>query len=205
MIRHVVYSMAVVSFAAAPAAGQVIGLPVINNGVATGINIGADVGFSGAEYFSGGGTAFGVHASVGFGSLGVSAAMSRFTPKSGDAVFAPGASATWRLIGGPLVPFRITMQGGVSRWTVAGTDYVHVPLSIGLSATIPNPAFAIKPWIAPRIDILGDQETTKGHFGVSGGIDLAFLSGISVRAAYDRLSLNGSHPGIFSLGLGFAP
>jgi len=205
MIHRVLLTIGVVTCAAVPAAGQVLGLPVINNGVVTGIKVSADVGFSSAEYFSGGGTAIGARVSVGVGFVGVSAAVSRFTPKNGDAVFAPGASATWRLIGGPLVPFRITLQGGASRWTIAGTDYVHVPLSIGLSATIPNPAFAIKPWIAPRIDILGDQVNTKAHFGISGGIDLAFLSGISVRAAYDRVSPGGSHQSIFSLGLGFAP
>lgn len=205
MIRRALFTFGFVACAAVPARGQVLGLPVVNNGTATGINIGADVGFSNAEYFSGGGTAVGARASVGLGFFGVSAAISRFTPKTGDAVWAPGAAATLRLIGGPLVPFRITMQAGASRWTVAGTDYVHVPISIGLSATIPNPAFAIKPWIAPRIDILGDQANTNGHFGISGGIDLAFLNGISVRAAYDRLSAGGSHPSIFSLGLGFAP
>ena len=118
---------------------------------------------------------------------------------------APGASATLRLLGGPLVPFRITLQAGASRWTVAGTDYVHVPISIGLSATIPNPAFAIKPWIAPRIDVLGDQANTNGHFGISGGIDLVLLNGLSVRAAYDRVNNGGSRPSIFSLGLGLAP
>jgi hypothetical protein len=205
MIRRVLMTLGIVASAGVAARAQVLGLPVVNNGAVTGISIGADVGFSNAEYYYGGGTAVGARASVGLGFFGVSAAISRFSPKTGDAVWAPGASATLRLIGGPLVPFRVTMQAGASRWTVAGTDYVHVPISIGFAATIPNPAFAIKPWIAPRIDIIGDAANTNGHFGISGGIDLSLLNGMSIRAAYDRVSLDGAHPSIFSLGLGFAP
>lgn len=209
MIRRALLTLGIVACASAPAAAQVLGLPVVNNGAPTGISIGADVGFSNVD--AGKGTAVGAHASIGLGFFGVSGMISRFAPSgSGDAVWAPGASATLRLIGGPLVPFRITMQAGASQWTLTGVKYTHVPLSIGLSATIPNPAFAIKPWIAPRLDYLHSSltsilNTSDVHFGVSGGIDLSLLNGMSIRAAYDRMSNGGAHPSIFSLGLGFAP
>jgi len=197
----------------ATARAQVIGLPVVNNGTSTGINIGADVGFTNAD--GGKGTAIGAHASVGIGFLGVTGMISRFAPNGGgDAIVAPGVAATMRLLGGPLVPFRITLQAGASRWTSFGTTYTHVPVSVGLSATIPNPAFAIKPWIAPRIDVVrwsstsiegGDVSDTQGHFGISGGVDIALLSGVTIRAAYDRVNgAAGSHPSILSLGLGFS-
>ena len=213
MIYRVLLAVGLVASAVAPASAQVIGIPVVNNGAATGVSIGADVGFASNDYF-GGGTAIGAHASAGIGFFGVSAMVSRFSPKSGDAIVAPGASATLRLLGGPLVPFRITMQAGVARWTYAGATDLHIPLSIGLSATIPNPAFAIKPWIAPRIDIShmsgpavegGFITNTGVHFGISGGIDVSLLNGISIRAAYDRVSVSGASPSIFSLGLGFTP
>ena len=209
MIRPALRTLGMLACATAPAAAQVLGLPVVNNGAATGLSVGAEVGFANAEYF-GGGTAIGGRASIGLGFFGVSAAISHFSPKGGNGTWAPGASATLRLLGGPLVPFRITMQAGASRWTLAGTDYVHVPLSIGLAATIPNPAIAIKPWIAPRIDYLHSSVTgiinpSDFHFGISGGVDVSLLSGLAIRAAYDQVSSGGSHPGIFSLGLGFAP
>src|ERR1019366_8106278 len=106
----------------APAAAQVLGLPVINNGAPTGISIGADVGFSNDD--AGKGTAVGAHASVGLGFFGVSGMLSHFAPSGGgDAIWAPGASATLRLIGGPLIPLRISMQAGASRWTVGGLQY----------------------------------------------------------------------------------
>ena len=205
MMRRVLLAFGIMAGASAPATAQVLGLPVVNNGAATGISIGVDAGFANDEYFGGGGSAVGARASVGLGFFGVSAAIARFAPKTGDAVWAPGASATLRLFGGPLVPFRVTLQAGASRWTLLGTDYVHVPISIGVSATIPNPAFAIKPWIAPRLDVIADAATTKGHFGISGGIDLSLLNGLMIRAAYDRVYLSDSRQSIFSLGLGFAP
>jgi hypothetical protein len=213
MIRRALLTLGIVACVTAPAAAQVLGLPVVNNGAPTGISIGADVGFSNDD--AGKGTAVGARASVGLGFFGVSGMISRFAPDGGgDAIWAPGVSATLRLIGGPLVPFRITMQAGASRWTEGNTDVLHVPVSIGLSATIPNPAFAIKPWIAPRIDLSNLSGTSiegesvsssSAHFGISGGVDLSFLNGMSIRAAYDRVSNGGLHPSIFSLGLGFAP
>ncbi|HEV8612363.1 MAG TPA: outer membrane beta-barrel protein, partial [Gemmatimonadales bacterium] len=95
----------------------------------------------------------------------------------------------------------------------AGSTIWHFPLSLGVALTIPNPVFSIKPWVAPRIDFsrtrtddafTGSHSSTDTHFGLSGGIDLGFLSGLSVRAMYDRLNAdNGVHPSVLSLGLGF--
>lgn len=209
MIRRTLVTLAVLAGFAVPARAQVLGLPVVNNGSPTGINIGADVGFANDDYF-GGGTGAGAHASVGLGFFGVTAMISHFSPKNGDGVWSPGGSAMLRLLGGPLVPFRVTMQAGVGRWSFGDVTYTHVPLSLGIAATIPNPALAIKPWIAPRIDILHSSETSvihpgDVHFGISGGIDFALLNGVSIRVAYDRVSSDGVHPSIFSLGLGLAP
>lgn len=207
MIHRALLVVTLAAGAVVPAAAQVLGMPVVNNGAPTGINIGADVAFANDAYF-GGGTGVGAHATVGLGFFAVTGAVSHFSPKSGDGVLAPGAAATLRLLGGPLVPFRITLQAGASQWTVSGVQTTHVPISLGLSATIPNPAFGLKPWIAPRYEVFhgsGNGTThTDWDFGISGGIDLSLLSGLMIRAVYDRASINDTHPGIFSLGLGFA-
>jgi hypothetical protein len=203
MIVRALSTFALVIGIAIPATSQVLGLPVVNNGAPTGITVNAEVGFTNSD--GGKGTAVGARASVGIGFLGVTGMISRFAPETGDAVYAPGVAATLRLLGGPLVPFRISAQAGASRWTVNGISTTHVPLSIGLSATIPNPAFAIKPWIAPRLDFVKIGSETDGHFGISGGIDLSLLSGLSFRVAYDRIDVGGAHPGIFGLGVGFTP
>lgn len=189
--------------AAAPVSAQVLGLPVVNNGVPTGLALGADIGF--ANEAAGKATTIGASAALGVGLAGVSVGVSRWNPETGDAVWSQGGAATVRLFGGPLVPFRITLQGGLARWEINDVSTTHVPVSIGLAATIPNPAFAIKPWIAPRLDYSRTAGDGTTHLGVSGGIELAMLNGFALRASYDRLFSDGVKPGIFAIGIGFAP
>jgi hypothetical protein len=206
MIRRALVVVSLAAVVAVPLSAQVLGIPVVNNGAPTGLTLGADVGFANDQYYGGGGTAVDARAALGLGFFGVSAAISHYSPKVGDGLWSPGAAATLRLLGGPLVPFRIMLQGGLAHWSVGGDHFTHIPVSIGLAATIPNPAFAIKPWIAPRLDMThSDAGGTSTEFGFSGGIDLSLLNGMAVRLAYDRVSNDGAHPSIFSLGLGFAP
>ena len=212
MIRRALLALGFVVAAVTPGAAQVLGLPVVNNGAPTGISLGAAVGFPNAAY--GSGTAIGARGAIGLGFFGVSAAISHYSPKVGDGVWSPGVAATLRLIGGPLVPFRITLQGGFGTWNATiitpqgpgSYRTTHVPVSLGLAATIPNPAFAIKPWVAPRVDVLHSSiGGTDTRFGISGGVDVSLLNGLAIRAAYDRRSEEGMNPSVFSLGLGFSP
>jgi hypothetical protein len=210
MIRRALLTLVLAASTIRTAAAQVLGIPVVNNGAPTGINIGADVGFSNADY--GKGTAVGGRAAIGLGFFGISAGISRWQSSAdgADAIWSPGGAATLRLLGGPLVPFRITMQAGVGHWSIGDVKFTHVPVSLGIAATIPNPAFAIKPWIAPRIDVLHNSggniiTGTDTHFGISGGVDIVLLSGLMIRGAYDRTSGDGGHPTLISFGLGFSP
>ena len=203
MFRRTVLAAAGLALVAiAPVSAQVLGLPVVNSGVPVGIQVAADVGIANADY--GKGTTVGASAAIGVGFFGVGVQASRYSPKVGDAVTATGFNASMRLVGGPLVPFRIMAMGGVAHWSVNSVGVTHIPLSVGLAATIPNPAFGIKPWIAPRLDMVRSSGHTDSNFGISAGIDLAMLNGLSIRSAYDLLGLEGRKPGIFSIGLGFA-
>jgi hypothetical protein len=220
-MRRLVPALTVALLAAATTRGnaQVLGLPVVNNGVPTGIAFAADVGFANDD--AGKGTAIGASAAFGIGLLGVTASVARFDPENIDAITSGGLSATLRLFGGPLIPFRVLLQGGIAHWqqdlvSIEGPVKVkstRVPVSLGFAATIPNPAFAIKPWLAPRIDLVrtsreGGMETgsdTGSDFAIAGGIDLSMLNGLTLRAAYDRIFRNGSKPSVLSIGVGFAP
>lgn len=210
-VRALVLSLLGGALVSAPVAAQSLGLPVVNNGVGTGINLAVDVGFSNED--AGKATTIGGSATLGIGFVGVTGTIARYNPKVGDAIWAPGVSGSLRLLGGPLIPLRVVALAGVSHWKSSGNSFTHVPISLGIAATIPSPGFAIKPWIAPRIDFMrqvldgGDDITdgTDASFGISGGIELGLLNGMSIRAAYDRVSNNGLKPGIFSLGLGFKP
>lgn len=185
---------------------QVRGLPVMASGVATRPALGVDVGMANDD--AGGTTTLGASISSGFGPIALSGMVSRGAPFDGaDAVWGQALGVGIRLYGGPFVPFRVMVQSGVGFWSRGVIDHLHVPVAIGVSATIPNPAFAIRPWLAPRVSYqhasfqgTGDSDT---HAGLSGGIDLAFIGGLVVRAAYDREFVDGASPGVFSAGFSY--
>jgi len=187
----------------APLTAQVRGLPVVNSGFGVGASVGADVGF--ANDAAGTGTTVGANVATGVGILGISGAVSRGSVDD-KSIWSQGVAVSLRLFGGLLIPFRVTLQGGAAIWDEGIVDVMHVPVSLGLAAVIPNPAFAIRPWIAPRVDYLNttfeNSETSRTELGISGGIELGFLNGLTIRTAYDRLFVDGD-PGVFSVGLGF--
>jgi hypothetical protein len=199
---------------ARPAGAQVRGLPVYNSGVPRGIAIYGDVGFSNAD--AGKGTALGISGRAGFGPLGVSAILSTFNPDgpAGSDV-SVGGTLNFKLFGGPLVPLAVTLQGGIGYskpdiglLPTSKVTVLNFPVGVGFALTIPNPALAIKPWIAPRVDIVrlsasGDSKT-ETNFALGGGIELNMLGGFGVHAAYDRVFRDGGDPGVFGIGAHYA-
>lgn len=183
---------------------QVRGLPVVNNGVPTGVGLAADVGFANTD--AGKATTVGASAAIGLGFVGIGGAVSRTDPETGEAGWSQALSASLNILGGPLVPIRVTVMGGVGRWDNAGFTVTHIPVSLGISATIPAVALSIKPWVAPRYDRLSyENGNADNRFAIAGGIDFAMINGLSFRASYDRVFVDGLKPGILSIGIGFAP
>jgi hypothetical protein len=125
-----------------------------------------------------------------------------------------GATANYKVFGGPLIPLSVTLQGGIgySKPDVGilpgDESELRFPVGLGFALTIPNPALAIHPWIAPRVDIVrlsgGGLSDTETNFGVSAGVELNLLSGLGAHAAYDRVFLDGGDPGVFGLGAHYA-
>ena len=202
---------ALVPLAATPAAAQVRGIPVYNNGVPRGIGIYGDVGLPNDE--AGGGTAYAVTGKAGFGILGVTAMLSSYNPDGpADSDLSVGATANYRVFGGPLVPLAVSLQGGVGyakpETGLLPDDDVtqwRFPVGVGFALTIPNPALAIQPWLAPRLDIVrtsadGVDARTDTEFALSGGIELNLLNGLGVHAAYDAVFAEGGTPGVFGVG-----
>jgi hypothetical protein len=193
-----------------PAQAQVRGIPVYNSGIATGIALYGDIGFPNTE--AGKGTALAISGRAGFGSLGATAILSTFNPEGpGGSDLSAGASLNYKVFGGPLIPLSVTVQGGIGyskpeNGLLPGSEVneLRFPVGVGFALTIPNPALAIKPWIAPRIDIVrssgGGQSDTESHFGLGGGLELNLLSGVGVHAAYDRVFIDGGDRSVFGLG-----
>jgi hypothetical protein len=110
------------------------------------------------------------------------------------------------------VPLAVTLQGGIgySKPETGGVidleaSQLRFPVGVGFALTIPNPVLAIKPWLAPRLDIVrnsfenADAETDT-NFGLSGGLELNTLGGFGVHASYDAIFADGGTPGVFGVG-----
>jgi hypothetical protein len=187
------------------AVAQITGLPVVNSGIASGLTIGGEIGFPNTDY--GKGTAYGGRAALGLGPFGVSAVVAKYNPKGpGTFPTAYGLAANFKVFGGPLVPFSVTLQGGAERASDNSGKVYHFPVGLGIAVKIPNPALAIKPWIAPRLDVLyadpavGTTSTDK-NFGISGGVDFSLLGGLGFGVAYDRVFADNSlRPSTLSVG-----
>jgi hypothetical protein len=193
--------------------GQVRGIPVYNSGVSTGIAIYGDVGFPNQQ--AGKGTAFAVSGTAGFGPLGATAILSTFNPDGpGDSDVSVGATLNYKVFGGPLIPLSATLQGGIGyskpdTGLLPGADTeLRFPVGLGLALTIPNPALAIRPWLAPRVDLVrmsgGGTSRTETNFGLGGGLELNLLNGFGLHAAYDRVFTDGGDPSVFGMGAHYA-
>jgi hypothetical protein len=195
------------------AEAQVRGVPVYNSGIPSGIAVYGDIGFPNED--AGKGTALAVSGRAGFGPFGATAILSTFNPNGpGDNHVSVGATLNYKVFGGPLIPLSVTLQGGIgySKPDVGilpgDESELRFPVGMGFALTIPNPALAIHPWIAPRVDIVrlsgGGLSDTETNFGVSAGVELNLLSGFGAHAAYDRVFLDGGDPGVFGLGAHYA-
>ncbi|MBA3894280.1 MAG: hypothetical protein H0X69_11410 [Gemmatimonadales bacterium] len=202
---------AVLGGRAASLEAQVRGIPVYNAGVPRGVGVYADVGFPNDE--AGGGTAYAVTGRGGFGPFGATAMLSSYNPDGpGDADLSVGATLNYRVFGGPLVPLAVTLQGGIGYakpdvGALPDDDVTELrfPVGVGLALTIPNPVLAIRPWLAPRLDIVrvsadGAEAQTDSEFALSGGIELNTLGGFGLHATYDAIFAEGGTPGVFGVG-----
>ena len=83
-----------------------------------------------------------------------------------------------------------------------------MPVGVGVMLTIPTPGMAIKPWVAPRYDYsrvsAGGSSTSATEFGLGLGLDLAFLNGLGVRAAYDAVFADGTTLSTIGVGVTYA-
>jgi hypothetical protein len=195
-------------------AAQVRGIPVYNAAIPRGIGIYGDAGFPNDE--AGGGNAYAVTGRLGLGAFAATAMLSTYEPDgSPDSEISVGGTLNYRIFGGPLVPLSVTLQAGIGYAkpddqllpdeSLAEVSELRFPVGAGFALTIPNPALAIKPWLAPRLDIVqrspeGLDDETETEFGLSGGIELNMLNGLGVHASYDALFPDGGNPGVFGIG-----
>jgi opacity protein-like surface antigen len=129
-----------------------------------------------------------------------------------------GAALNYKLVGGPLIPLSVTLQGGAgySRNAIIAqpsgvathVTRLRMPIGLGIAMTLPNPVLAIKPWLAPRLDILRASSegasATSTAFAISGGIEFNLLSGLGLHTGYDWSRRDGITYGTFGVGVHYA-
>ncbi len=197
-----------------PAAAQVRGIPVYNSGVPTGVTLAGELGFPNSG--TGGGVAYGGSARFGFGPLGATAMVIESKPGGNGAKFLSfGGTANFKLLGGPLIPLSATLQGGIGYskntlvaqplGTTGDRTELRFPIGLGIALSLPNPVLAIKPWIAPRVDVIHVSTehvaVTTTAFAISGGIEFNLLNGLGLHTGYDWSRRDGITYGTFGVGL----
>jgi opacity protein-like surface antigen len=204
---------------AARAEAQVLGLPVNNSGIGTGVALYGDVGIPNDA--AGGGIAAGATVRAGFSRIGVTGSAAYYNPGGSelldvdDDLVSIGGTLNYRLLGGPLIPLSATLQAGAGYARIkraaaptADVDTVtqlRIPVGLGIAFSMPNPVLSIRPWIAPRVDIVRttvndlDPETNTA-FAVSAGVELNLLTGLGLHATYDWSGEEG-HPQTLGVGL----
>ncbi len=188
---------------AAAAGAQDAAVPVRNAGVTQGISVAADLGFGRLKRTGAAGDdrsrAIALGGSAGFGPVGIAIGVSRVTidPALGgnqsSSVLTGSAQVT--VFGGPLVPLKIVWQAGADRsLTNGGGSPWRGWAGLGAALSIPAAVLSIKPWIAPRLDYIGNRPVTGSRVktALSAGIDLGLLNGWGLRVGYDsRLGWSG--------------
>lgn len=188
--------LAVITLVAAPAAAQWLGMPVWNSPKGgTGVTISGDFGKPNDAY--GAGTAWGGRASLGLGTLTLTAGVASYQSDTigPDRVTSYGGQADFRLIGGSLLPVAVNLQASAARTTeveVGKGGQTYVMGAVGLSVPLPTPGISIEPYLSPGIRYrnFGTNNGSSTKFGYTIGANMSFgLMG--AHFAYDHESLKG--------------
>jgi hypothetical protein len=203
-MKRVAVAVGLIAAGATPASAQWLGMPVWNspNG-GTGVTINADFGKPNEAY--GSGTAWAGRASLGLGTLRLTAGVATYKAEGIDPirVTSYGGRADFRVIGGSLLPVAVNLQAGAVRTTqVEGQGQTHVIGAVGFSTPLPTPIISIEPYVSPGIRYrnLGPTNGSSTEFGYVIGANLSFGM-FGAHFAYDReREEGGGSVGVFGLG-----
>jgi hypothetical protein len=154
---------------------------------------------------SGGGSAFGGRATLGLGTLSVTAGLDSYKPSGGTSGTSFGGDVAFRVIGGPLAPVKINIQGGAAH-TSANSGATVVTGAVGIGVPLPMPGISIEPYVSPGVrytkvnGLLGGSST---NFGFAIGANIGFGM-LGVHVAYDHSKLMGITQSIFGIGVHLA-
>src|SRR5437660_11976758 len=187
---------------ATPAAAQWLGEPVWNDPTAgTGFTDRGGDAKGKSDY--GSGNTWGGRASLGIGTLTLTAGVARWKPDLATEGFTSiGWNAAFRLIGGSLLPFSVNLQVGAARTDSANSTpaLTTVTGAAGFSVPRPTPRISIEPYFSPAIRYHSSGVTNTTQFGYVFGANLSFGL-VGLHLAYDNERLKGGgNRGVFGVG-----
>lgn len=207
-MKRMMMVLALAAALATPAAAQWFGMPVWSSPKGgTGVTVSGDLAMPNQDW--GKGTSFGARGSLGVGTLTLTAGLSSWKPKGApDSYTSMGGNASFRVIGGSLLPVSIALQAGAARTAAADSSPALLRIALGgaISASVPTPGVSIEPY-------LGVSNRWYKYSGLSGTTDnLGWTIGANVglgmlglHLAYDSESRGGGLTGsIMAIGVHYS-
>jgi hypothetical protein len=195
-MKRVLLVAMTVGGAAAPVSAQWAGMPVWNSPKGgTGITISGDYGKPNSDL--GSGNAFGARGTLGLGSLAITAGFASWNP-SGTAPTAKsvGGNATFRVIGGSLLPINLNLLVGGARASATGVPgLTTIVAGGGVSISLPTPGVSLEPYLSLANRWHSASGSTNSNFGWTLGANLGFGGVLGAHVAYDSESLGGGNTG----------
>ena len=182
---------------AAPLAAQAPGLPVHGGGFRSGSEAIVTIGWAGSSSFTGDATTFAGTLAYGWSRVGFAGTLGQLEGQDGQSAPTLGALIGFRVLGdGVETPFEVGAFGGwgaLYSWGCPVTPSTGGPCETGddtrylvggsAAMAITTPYVSIRPWLAPRADVMGSGT----RFAGSAGVDLRFAGGFGARMMWDKV------------------
>ena len=197
---------------ATPAAAQWLGEPMWNHpNAGSGFTIYGDYTKPNSDV--GGGNAFGGRVALGAGVFTLTGGVSSWkSDLVSDRITTIGGTATFRLIGGSLIPVAVNLQlGGGHSMEITSTT-TTVPLqtmgvaAVGVSVLLPTPVVSVEPYVSPGMryhhyaNVAPGAPDHETNFGWVIGGNLGF-GPVGIHLAYDSEKFaDGKTHGVFGMG-----
>jgi len=197
-MKRMLTVIAAAAFAVAPLAAQSLGMPNWSNPKGgTGVTISGDLAMPNSDL--GKGTAFGARGTLGLANISLTAGVASWKPKgASDSFTSFGGKASFRVIGGSLIPLSISLDAQAARVSAANGDSALTRIGLGgaVSVNVPTPGLSIEPYVAVnnRWYKFSGVSGTQSNVGVTFGANIGFGM-LGLHVAYDTENLGGGVKG----------
>ncbi|HTI06299.1 MAG TPA: hypothetical protein VL549_13395 [Gemmatimonadales bacterium] len=197
-MKRMLTVVAAAAFTVAPLAAQSLGMPNWSSPKGgTGVTISGDLAMPNADL--GKGTAFGARATLGLANISLTAGLGSWKPKGlSDSYTSVGGKASFRVIGGSLIPLSIALEASGNHVSAANGDSSLFRFGLGgaVSVNVPTPGLSIEPYLAVQnrwykySGVSGTNSNIAWTLGANVGLGM-----IGLHLAYDSENFGGGTKG----------